>query len=61
MSETKVSITFDEYNQLLNRDQELCALEAAGVDNWEGYDEAMNILKEWNTDPCDEADKECYE
>ena len=48
MSETKVSITFDEHNQLLNRDQKLCALEAAGVDNWEGYEEAMNILKEWN-------------
>ena len=50
MSETKVSITFEEYNQLLNRDQKLCALEAAGVDNWEGYDEAMNILEEWNSE-----------
>mgnify|MGYP006385086585 CR=1 FL=1 len=50
MSETKVSITFDEYNQLLNRDQELCALESAGVDNWEGYEEAMNILEEWNSE-----------
>ena len=48
MSETKVSITLDEYSQLLDRDQKLCALEAAGVDNWEGYEEAMNILKEWN-------------
>ena len=48
MSETKVSITLDEYSQLLDRDQELAALEAAGVDNWEGYEEAMNILKEWN-------------
>lgn len=25
----------------------LDALEAAGVDNWEGYDEAWAILKEW--------------
>jgi len=48
MSENTVTITEEEYNALLDRDQELCALEAAGVDNWEGYEEAMNILKEWN-------------
>ena len=23
------------------------ALEAAGVDNWEGYDEAVDIYKQW--------------
>jgi len=23
------------------------ALEAAGVDNWEGYDEAVGIYKQW--------------
>ena len=40
----------DEYSQLLDRDQKLCALEAAGVDNWAGYDEAMNILEEWNSE-----------
>ena len=55
------TISKELYEVLLDRDQKLCALEAAGVDNWEGYDEAMNILEEWNTDPCDEADKECYE
>ena len=25
----------------------LDALEAAGVDNWDGYDEARSIYKEW--------------
>jgi len=25
----------------------LNALEAAGVDNWEGYNEALDILREW--------------
>ena len=43
-----VAISKELYEALLNRDQELCALEAVGVDNWEGYEEAMNILKEWN-------------
>ena len=50
MSETKVSITFDEYNQLLDRDQKLRVLKVVGVDNWEGYEEAMNILEEWNSE-----------
>ena len=50
MSETKVSITLDEYSQLLDRDQKLAALECAGVDNWEGYDEALSILEEWNSE-----------
>ena len=33
-----------------NDEQELMFLEtlrAAGVDNWEGYDEAVDIYKEW--------------
>ena len=50
MPETKVSISLEEYSKLLDRDQKLCALEAAGVDNWEGYEEAMNILEEWNSE-----------
>ena len=45
-----VVISKELYEALLDRDQELCALEAAGVDNWEGYEEAMNILKEWNSE-----------
>jgi hypothetical protein len=42
-----VTIPLFEYNQLLKSAEKLEALEAAGVDNWDGYDEAMNILKQW--------------
>lgn len=39
-----VELTQGEYDAL-NKDQEkLRALEAAGVDNWEGYGHAMAIL-----------------
>jgi hypothetical protein len=30
--------------------QKLAALEAAGVDNWEGYDIAMDMLNEWENE-----------
>ena len=50
MSENTVTITEEEYNTLLGHDQELCALFAAGVDNWEGYEEALSILQEWNSE-----------
>ena len=48
MSEHDVVISKELYEALLDRDQKLRALIIAGVDNWEGYEEAMNILKEWN-------------
>lgn len=34
--ETKL-ISLEEYNRLLSDSAQLAALEAAGVDNWEGY------------------------
>lgn len=34
-----------EIRQLEERLELLDALEAAGVDNWEGYDEALEILE----------------
>ena len=34
-----------QISKLREREQLLDALEAAGVDNWEGYDEAMEILR----------------
>ena len=37
-----------ENNRLQERDRLLDALEAAGVDNWEGYDVAMDILQDEN-------------
>jgi hypothetical protein len=36
MSET-VTITVREYERLKERDEVLSALEAGGVDNWEGF------------------------
>jgi hypothetical protein len=46
MSEEMVTITTKEYNELLERDQWLCALECAGVDNWGGIDNARDTLNE---------------
>ena len=43
----EVTITLDAYNRLLKAEEWLDALEAAGVDNWSGYDEARAILREW--------------
>lgn len=42
-----VTITSKEYTQLLERDQWLCALECAGVDNWSAFDYAIDILNKW--------------
>ena len=42
-----VEITEDHYERLLDSEETLAALEAAGVDNWQGYDDAMDILREW--------------
>lgn len=36
-----VTISRSEFNRLTEADDELGALHAAGVDNWEGYGEAM--------------------
>ena len=44
--DTKVVIDRKEYESLLEDSVWLAALESAGVDNWEGYDEARIILKE---------------
>lgn len=36
-----------QLDQLLADSQKLNALECAGVDNWEGYSEAIELLDEW--------------
>jgi hypothetical protein len=41
-----VTIPLSEYNDLLDSDKFLLALEAAGVDNWGGYDRAKEIYYE---------------
>jgi hypothetical protein len=45
MEET-VTISKKEYESLLEDSEKLSALEAAGVDNWEGYDNAMEMMKD---------------
>ena len=45
MEET-ITIPLKRYNDLLESEAFLEALEAVGVDNWEGYSEAHELLKE---------------
>jgi hypothetical protein len=39
-----VTIPKAKYNDLVRSSNRLAALEAAGVDNWGGYDHAMQVL-----------------
>lgn len=41
-----VELTQAEYQELLHAREVLQALYAAGVDNWEGYADAMEMLNE---------------
>lgn len=41
-----VEITRKEYDRLVKDSEWLSCLEAAGVDNWEGYDYALEMLHE---------------
>lgn len=40
-TQTTVTLFIKRYNELVEAELKLRALEDAGVDNWEGYDEAM--------------------
>lgn len=42
--EKRLVAIFNENKQAKARLEKLAALEAAGVDNWDGYDEAMESL-----------------
>jgi len=42
----EVTIPAGRFEELTDAEAKLNALEAAGVDNWEGYDHAMDILNE---------------
>lgn len=44
--EETVTISKKEYESLLDDSEWRCAMEAAGVDNWEGYDFALKLLNE---------------
>lgn len=41
-----VTITRKEYDRLVKDSEWLSCLEAAGVDNWEGYDYAIEMMHE---------------
>ena len=45
MEET-VTISKKEYESLLKDSKKLSALEAAGDNNWEGYDYAIELMQE---------------
>lgn len=44
MSEDTITISKEEYNELIDDQNLLNALRSAGVDNWEGYDYALEAL-----------------
>lgn len=46
MEDDFVTITKKEYKELLKRDEWLYYLDRAGVDNWGGYDYALELKEE---------------
>lgn len=46
----EITISIKEYEELLDDRKRLCALENAGINNWEGYEDAMQA--------CDDEDNE---
>jgi hypothetical protein len=46
LSDDVVVISEDRYDQLLGREMFLGCLEAAGVDNWDGYSFAQDMFNE---------------
>ena len=47
MEET-ITIPKKKYDELVQRERWLSALEGAGVDNWCGYGIAHELLEEWD-------------
>lgn len=41
-----ITITKEELNNLIERSEFLECLEACGVDNWQGYDDAWEMMNE---------------
>jgi len=46
MSEETITITMKEYEQLKHDQYFLECLQGAGVDNWDGYDYAIELMDE---------------
>jgi len=44
MNDEMIEITRERFEELNDCEDKLLAFEAAGVDNWSGYDFAMEIL-----------------
>jgi len=42
-----ITICGEEYDALIDDSRKLEALQACGVDNWQGYDDAMQLLRSW--------------
>lgn len=40
-----ITITMDEYNELVERSDFLACLEACGVENWSGYDDSVDMFE----------------
>lgn len=47
--EEKIVITQKEYDDLIEDQQWLNCLQNAGVDNWDGFDFAKELLEDYNT------------
>lgn len=45
-NEEMITITKKEYDDLIDSEWELTCLQSAGVDNWSGYDDAMEMYNE---------------
>jgi len=46
MDEDNVTISTKEYNRLLESHNFLLCLESCGVDNWDGYGDAQEMMEE---------------
>ena len=46
MTEKTITISLERYEELINTEKLMRALEGAGVDNWEGYDIAIEYMEE---------------
>ena len=58
IQEEMITISKHLYKHLLDRDEWLDCLEAAGVDNWEGFDVANKIYLESNSQANQQKDDE---
>lgn len=50
-----VTLTKKEYEYLVKAEERLSALEEMGVDNWEGYSEAMKLMRQRAAEAAAEA------